>query len=35
MIVRRAVMTHGGDVRARRAEPRGLEVAFDLPATSG
>jgi signal transduction histidine kinase len=32
MIVRRAVATHGGDVRAENAEGGGLVVAFDLPA---
>lgn len=31
MIVRRAVEAHGGAVSARRCDPRGLEVAFDLP----
>ncbi len=31
MIVRRAVEAHGGSVLARRVEPRGLVVAFDLP----
>jgi len=33
MIVRRAVEAHGGEVRAELAEPRGLAVRFDLPAT--
>ncbi len=32
MIVRRAVEAHGGSVQARRADPRGLAVTFDLPA---
>ena len=32
MIVRRAVEAHGGSVQARRSDPRGLVVAFDLPA---
>lgn len=32
MIVRRAVEAHGGKVQARRSDPRGLVVAFDLPA---
>ena len=31
MIVRRAVEAHGGSVLARRSEPHGLAVAFDLP----
>lgn len=31
MIVRRAVEAHGGGVRARRCDPRGLAVDFDLP----
>ena len=31
MIVRRAVEAHDGSVQARRADPRGLEVIFDLP----
>jgi len=31
MIVRRAVEAHGGRVRARGAQPRGLEIALDLP----
>lgn len=31
MIVRRAVEAHGGKVQARRSDPRGLVVAFDLP----
>ena len=31
MIVRRAVEAHGGRVQARRGEPRGLAVVFDLP----
>ena len=31
MIVRRAVQAHGGSVLARRAEPQGLAVVFDLP----
>lgn len=30
MIVRRAVEAHGGRVRARRLEPRGLAVSFDV-----
>jgi two-component system OmpR family sensor kinase len=33
MIVRRAVEAHGGSVQARRAEPCGLVVTFDLPTT--
>lgn len=32
MIVRRAVEAHGGRVEARRRQPRGLAVTFDLPA---
>ena len=31
MIVRRAVEAHGGSVLARRVEPHGLAVEFDLP----
>ena len=31
MIVRRAVEAHGGSVLARRSEPQGLAVVFDLP----
>ena len=31
MIVRRAVEAHGGRVLARRSDPRGLAVEFDLP----
>ena len=34
MIVRRAVEAHGGRVQARRADPRGLAVTFDLPIAS-
>ncbi len=32
MIVRRCVEAHDGDVAARNAEGRGLEIVFDLPA---
>lgn len=32
MIVRRAVEAHGGRVQARRLDPRGLAVSFDLSA---
>ena len=35
MIVRRAVEAHGGSVQARRADPRGLAVVFDLPVPPG
>jgi two-component system sensor histidine kinase CpxA len=35
MIVRRAVEAHGGSVQARRADPRGLAVTFDLPIAPG
>ncbi len=34
MIVRRAVEAHGGSVKARRANPSGLVVVFDLAADS-
>ena len=35
MIVRRAVEAHGGSVQARRSDPRGLAVTFDLPIAPG
>ena len=35
MIVRRAVEAHGGSVEARRSDPQGLVVAFDLPVAPG
>ena len=35
MIVRRAVEAHGGHVEARRSDPRGLAVTFDLPIAPG
>jgi len=35
MIVRRAVEAHGGSVQARRSDPRGLAVTFDLPSAPG
>lgn len=34
MIVRRAVEAHGGGIKARRRDPRGLEFVFDLPAAA-
>lgn len=34
MIVRRAVEAHGGEIEARKAEGGGLEIEFDLPASS-
>jgi len=33
MIVRRGVEAHGGSVCARRLQPRGLAVTFDLPSS--
>lgn len=35
MIVRRAVEAHGGGVEARRRDPRGLAVSFDLLSSRG